>query len=276
MHYRSLVESEERVVREAVGREESYQHKLKALERREKEFKTRAAQEAEAILARARAKVEAVVKEIREGGASRQSIIQGRRDLEEARSEAAQVMDEQPPAPAPAPIPKARETAAEKAETEEPPRARHLDREPEVGDYVDIDSSGTIGQVTAASHRASRVCVAVGSVGLWISRARVAVVEPPEREMEVRVFATLPEVPFELDVRGLDAPEAAQRVQRYLEDGAAAGRKTLGIIHGKGAGILSRNIRQMLKEHPLVADFRYGEYGAGDYGITIVELKGGG
>ena len=76
-------------------------------------------------------------------------------------------------------------------------------------------------------------------------------------------------------LRGLDAPEALQRVDRYLYDGMSAGRERLGIIHGKGAGILSQHVRKMLKDHPLVESFRYGEYGEGDYGVTVVTLKQG-
>jgi DNA mismatch repair protein MutS2 len=147
------------------------------------------------------------------------------------------------------------------------------DKEPEVGDWVAIDETPTVGEVTAVSSRRDRICVAIGSVQLWVARKRIKVASPPEKEPPPKVYARLPEVPFELDIRGLDAQEALQRVDRYLYDGHATGRERLGIIHGKGSGILSRHVRKHLKEHPLVASFRFGEYGEGDYGITLVELK---
>lgn len=44
------------------------------------------------------------------------------------------------------------------------------------------------------------------------------------------------------------------------------------IIHGKGTGALRKGIWQYLKKHPLVQSYRSGEFGEGEYGVTIVEL----
>ena len=136
-----------------------------------------------------------------------------------------------------------------------------------------LDDLKTRSEVTAVSSRGDRICVAVGSVQLWINTNRVTVTSPPEPEAPKVILTKKPDVPLDLDVRGLDAPEALQRVERYLSDGSVAGRDRLGIIHGKGNGILSRHIRSYLKKHKLVESFRFGEYGEGDYGITIVKLK---
>ena len=296
--YESLLVGEEKRVAEQQALEQEIRRRLERLERREKEVKQKAAQEAEEIVKQARRTVEAVVKEIRERNADRESILSAKRTLNyelritntnlegepeseiqnsEIRNPKSEIISDAIPQPPshelePAPLP---------------------DREPEVGDWVRLDDSDTIGEVTAvSSHQPSavsrqqskiqnpkskigRVCVAVGSVQLWIDRRRVTVVAPPSSlsSSSIRVFAKLPEVPYELDVRGLDAPEALSRVDKYLSDASAAGREKVGIIHGKGMGILSMHIQRMLKDHPLVASFRFGEYGEGDYGVTIVELR---
>jgi len=270
--YESLLIGEEKRAAEQQALELEIKRRLERLERREKEVKQKAVQEAEEIVKQARRTVEALVKEIRESNADRESILNAKRLLGSAISHQPSAISHQPSAisnqqsvindqPVPQPP------------SHEPEPAPLPDKEPEVGDCVSVDGSAMVGEVTAVSARGDRVCVAVGTVQLWVTRKRVKVVEAPVTEAKLRIFAKLPDVPFELDVRGLDAPEAVARVDKYLYDGLAAGREKVGIIHGKGMGILAKHIRQMLKEHPAVADFRYGEYGEGDYGVTVVELK---
>jgi DNA mismatch repair protein MutS2 len=263
--YESLLVGEEKRAAEQQALEREIKRRLERLERREKEVKQKAVQEAEEIVKQARRTVEALVKEIRERNADRESILKAKHALNYELQITNYELEGEPELEIRNVVPQ--------PPSREPEPEVHPDKEPEVGDCVSVDDSATVGEVTAVSGRGDRVCVAVGTVQLWVTRKRVKVVEAPVTEVKVRVFAKLPDVPFELDVRGLDAPEAVARVDKYLYDGLAAGREKVGIIHGKGMGILAKFIRQMLKEHPAVADFRYGEYGEGDYGVTVVELK---
>lgn len=50
-------------------------------------------------------------------------------------------------------------------------------------------------------------------------------------------------------------------------------KSVLRIVHGKGTGALGRGIQQYLKSNRLVKKFRFGGYGEGDSGVTIVEIK---
>ncbi len=47
----------------------------------------------------------------------------------------------------------------------------------------------------------------------------------------------------------------------------------INIIHGKGTGALRKGIHTWLRRLPYVRSFRLGEYGEGDAGVTVVELK---
>ena len=47
----------------------------------------------------------------------------------------------------------------------------------------------------------------------------------------------------------------------------------LTIIHGKGTGVLRREIQSFLRTHKAVKSFRLGVFGEGESGVTIVELK---
>jgi DNA mismatch repair protein MutS2 len=76
----------------------------------------------------------------------------------------------------------------------------------------------------------------------------------------------------ELRLRRLTVDEALFRLDQYLNDAFMAGLPCVRIIHGKGTGTLRRAVHDVLANHPLVASFRLGDYGEGDYGVTIVEL----
>ncbi len=76
----------------------------------------------------------------------------------------------------------------------------------------------------------------------------------------------------ELRLRRLTVDEALFRLDQYLNDAFMAGLPYVRIIHGKGTGTLRRAVHNALAKHPLVESFRLGDYGEGDYGVTIVEL----
>lgn len=76
----------------------------------------------------------------------------------------------------------------------------------------------------------------------------------------------------ELRLRHLTVDEAAFRLDQYLNDAFVAGLSSVRIVHGKGTGTLRRATHQVLAKHPLVKSYRLGDYGEGDYGVTIVEL----
>ena len=80
-------------------------------------------------------------------------------------------------------------------------------------------------------------------------------------------------VGLELDVRGKLVDEALQLVDAYLISAHIQGLHEVNIIHGKGTGALRAGIQAYLKSHGRVKSFRNGNYGEGDYGVTVVTLK---
>ena len=79
-------------------------------------------------------------------------------------------------------------------------------------------------------------------------------------------------VDMELRVRRLTVDEALFRLDHYLNDAFMASLPFVRIVHGKGTGILRCAVHEVLAKHPLVKSFRLGDYGEGDYGVTIVEM----
>jgi len=76
----------------------------------------------------------------------------------------------------------------------------------------------------------------------------------------------------ELRLRRLTVDEALWQLDQYLYDAFMAGLPSVRIVHGKGTGKLRRSVHESLARHPLVKSYRLGDYGEGDYGVTVVEL----
>ncbi|MDR1689450.1 MAG: endonuclease MutS2 [Clostridiales bacterium] len=77
----------------------------------------------------------------------------------------------------------------------------------------------------------------------------------------------------ELDIRGATVEEGLERCGKYLDDAYLANLGQVVIIHGKGTGVLRNAVQAYLKGHMHVKSCRGGEYGEGDSGVTIAELK---
>ena len=88
---------------------------------------------------------------------------------------------------------------------------------------------------------------------------------------EVKGVAGMAQRP--VDLRGLMGDEGWQEVDKYLDEATVAGFTKVRLIHGKGTGALKNAIWQHLKKDKRVKEFRLGQYGEGDGGVTVVELK---
>lgn len=83
----------------------------------------------------------------------------------------------------------------------------------------------------------------------------------------------LREISPEIDLRGKTGDEAWAAVDKYFDDAIVAGIGTVRLIHGKGTGALRNALWKILKTDGRVKSFRIGQFGEGDSGVTVVELK---
>ena len=79
-------------------------------------------------------------------------------------------------------------------------------------------------------------------------------------------------VSSEINIIGCTVEEARIIIDKYIDDCYLAGLDTIRIIHGKGTGTLRTGVQSFLKNNPRVKSFRYGTYGEGEMGVTIVQL----
>ncbi len=77
----------------------------------------------------------------------------------------------------------------------------------------------------------------------------------------------------EINVIGMTADEATERVDKFLDEALLAGVENLRIIHGHGKGILRRAVAALLGSHPQVEKFSLAPPNQGGGGATLVELR---
>lgn len=78
---------------------------------------------------------------------------------------------------------------------------------------------------------------------------------------------------MEVDLRGLMAEDALDKMERYLEQAYLAGLPWVRIIHGKGTGKLRQAVREALKGHAYVKSFEEGGHTEGGEGVTVAKLN---
>ncbi len=154
-----------------------------------------------------------------------------------------------------------------------------LPRKLKKGDNVlifDIDKKGTVLDIDETAENA---LVQAGIVKMRVEFSNLRLlkedtVKKPIRKSTRTVRTDVSRTAStEVDVRGQTAVEAVMSVDNAIDSAILMGLNTLTIIHGKGTGVLRKEIQAHLKKHPSIRSYRLGTYGEGDAGVTIAELK---
>ena len=77
----------------------------------------------------------------------------------------------------------------------------------------------------------------------------------------------------EINLMGMTTDEAVPAMEKYLDDAYLAHLPQVRVVHGRGTGALRAACHKRLKKLNYVKEFRLGEYGEGDTGVTIVVFK---
>lgn len=77
----------------------------------------------------------------------------------------------------------------------------------------------------------------------------------------------------EINLIGMTTDEAVSVLDKYLDDAYLAHLPQVRVVHGRGTGALKAAVHRRLKQLKYVKEFRLGEYGEGDTGVTIVTFR---
>lgn len=145
------------------------------------------------------------------------------------------------------------------------------------GDHVLIRNIKQKGYVTEGPNKQGEVVVQAGILKLTVKAQDLIKTESAE-EKTIRIrhqtyLEKAKNISKEIDLRGKNAEEALQLIERYLEDAYLVNLDSVRLIHGKGTGALRLAVRDYLRGHYYVKSYRDGMLEEGGHGVTVVELK---
>jgi DNA mismatch repair protein MutS2 len=165
----------------------------------------------------------------------------------------------------------------------------HVVRHVAAGDQVRLKSMGKIAVVQREVEK-DLFEVALGPIKMRVKRDDIAEVvksaaqqaERPDplaaagkhKGVHISVSsANTDDMRMEINLIGRTVDEATEELEKYLDRAFLAGLPRVRVIHGHGAGILRRGVRDFLKSHPHVATIAEAAQNEGGQGATVVELR---
>jgi DNA mismatch repair protein MutS2 len=143
----------------------------------------------------------------------------------------------------------------------------------QAGDTVWVPSLQASGELINVGP--NEVEVKVGAFHMKLAHNRVELRQRGGREAVQALTGATPRPSspgMELDLRGLTVDDMLVELDRYMDTAYLAALPFVRIIHGKGTGALRQAVREELRHHPLVKEFRPGEMTEGGDGVTVVRL----
>ncbi len=150
------------------------------------------------------------------------------------------------------------------------------------GDKVYIVNIGKEGILTDEPDRGGNVNVRAGIISMKTKVENLKLIEEEttvtgkdkvkQKASDYKVKVSR-DFKSEIDLRGMTGDEAWLAVDKYLDEATVAGIRSVHLIHGKGTGALKNALWKFLRGDRRIASFRIGQYGEGDGGVTVVELK---
>ncbi|MDL2266856.1 Smr/MutS family protein [Desulfovibrio sp. OttesenSCG-928-G15] len=135
------------------------------------------------------------------------------------------------------------------------------------------------GVVLEVDERKKRVRLDFDGVSLWAEAADIELPDQEKREQGASHssgtggYVSSSVLPLRLDLRGLRADVALSDLEKFLDRALLGGRDVVEVIHGRGTGVLRREIHSFLKNFPAIREYRLASEEQGGDGMTIVELK---
>lgn len=144
----------------------------------------------------------------------------------------------------------------------------------EPGATVQVAGSGVVGLVESVRNGKARLTAGPMRLEVPVDRlvatdrkAKVAL--PPADTTTAMRRET---VPSSLMLRGMNVDEALPLLSNYLDRAYRGNHASVTIIHGRGEGVLRREVHALCARLKYVKDYRLGGAGEGGYGVTIVSF----
>ncbi|MCH5250006.1 MAG: endonuclease MutS2 [Lachnospiraceae bacterium] len=151
-----------------------------------------------------------------------------------------------------------------------------------LGDSVKVVSMGLKGTVSSLPDKNNKLFVQCGIIRSQVSLDDLVLLD----EETITTSGTMQRtssgklkmsksysISTEINLLGKTVDEALSELDKYLDDAYLAHLTSVRIVHGKGTGALRKAVQNHLRRCSYVKNYRMGEYGEGDAGVTIAEFK---
>jgi DNA mismatch repair protein MutS2 len=266
----------------------NYETGLAETKKLRKEILDKAKRDAEEIVSGANRIIEKTIREIKEADAAKDRTLEARQKLEDFKTE---ILRKDDPEDERIVRKMAKLKQNELQKRERPPKVEEEKRvvvvpqkvpaKIEVGGYVRLSDQETLGEVLEI--KSNNITVAFGHLRSVVNRSKLVPVSRSEVKHTRTENKTIGRINQEIgerklvfkpniDVRGLRAEEALQKIREFVDEAIMIDVNELRILHGKGNGILRELIQNYLRTEPAVRTCRDEHVQFGGSGITIVEL----
>jgi DNA mismatch repair protein MutS2 len=282
---RQIIRQEEKRIEELAA---NYEAGLSETKKLRKEILDKAKREAEEIVSGANRIIEKTIRDIKEAEAGKEKTQEARQRLGDFKAEISVKGDEDDVRI----LRKMAKLKQNEIQRKERPQKveekkkevvvpRKTPAEIELGGWVRLPGQDTLGEVLEI--KSNKITVAFGHLRSVINRNKLVPVSRSEVKRTKVENKTIGRINQEIgerqlvfkpniDVRGLRAEEALQKIRDFVDEAIMVDANELHILHGKGNGILRELIQNYLRTEPAVKNCHDEHVQFGGSGITIVEL----
>ncbi len=177
---------------------------------------------------------------------------------------------------------KIKDTSSSSAIQRQTPKKTHKPSDFKLGESVKVLSLNLTGTVSSLPDSKGNLTVQMGILRSQVNISDLEIIEEQNpytaknmrrtNKGKLKMSKSLSVSP-EINLLGKTVDEAVAELDKYLDDAILSHLNTVRIVHGKGTGALRKGVHEYLRRQKHVKSYRLGEFGEGDAGVTIAELK---
>lgn len=156
----------------------------------------------------------------------------------------------------------------------------HSPKDFNIGDAVKVLNLGLEGTISTLPNAKGDLFVQMGILRSQVNIKDLEIIDEPVITSptmqrtgtgKIKMSKSL-SISREINLIGKNGDDAISLLDKYLDDAYLSGLNQVRVVHGKGTGALRNAVHGYLKRQRHVKSYRLGEFGEGDFGVTIVEL----
>ena len=177
---------------------------------------------------------------------------------------------------------KIKDTSAASSLKVQKPKKAYKPSDFKLGESVKVLSMNLTGTISSRPDSRGNVTVQMGILRSQVNISDLEIIEEPSPYTSKKLnhsskgrigMGKSLSVSPEINLLGKTVDEAVAELDKYLDDALLSHLNTVRVVHGKGTGALRKGVHEYLRRQKHVKSYHLAEFGEGDAGATIVDLK---